>query len=114
MARTSREFIRCLEPKPRLEGDRERPSYGRQPPDLPRFGGSSKEWPGFIANYLESTTRMNISDVDNMARLRKALYGAAEKAVEGNLLHSSSLTEVLDSLRISFGDPGKIMQNLEQ
>lgn len=109
-ARNASDFKRCLE-IPERDGH---VTVIRLPPPLPRFGGDAKEWPAFITNYVESSRRHKVTDVDNMARLRVALYGRAAAEVEGNLLHAASLPEVLDSLRRSFGNAATILQCLEE
>lgn len=110
-ARNTAEFLHCLGQAPADSGP---PVYGRSLPPLPKFDGAPKDWPMFISSFHESTQRHNISNVDNMARLREALHGTAARVVEGSMLHASSLFHVLDTLRESFGDPSKVLQHLEQ
>lgn len=65
-----------------------------------------------LQRLLANTVK--ISDVENVARLQAALSGKAAEAVKGHLLYSGSLAPALDQLRVTFGNPVKIMQYLEQ
>lgn len=109
---TSEEFMECLEEAKRGPPD-SRPSQG-QPPALPRFEGGDLEWLEFIAYYLESTQEYKVSDLKNVERLRAALGGEPLRILNNTMIFSSSLPDALDQLRISYGDPDRIIAALER
>lgn len=110
-ARSSTEFIRCLEDAT----DQAAPVFLREPPPLPDLTGQDPlEWPAFITSYQETTKKYRVSDVANMERVRKACKGDARVVLGNTLLHSASLKEALDTLRVAFGDPEKILQRLQE
>ncbi|OXA53444.1 Intraflagellar transport protein 81 [Folsomia candida] len=79
--------------------------------DLPWFSGKPEEWPAFIAE-LENTTRLcQFSDAENMQRLRKCLKGDAAKAVQSLMISPQNLFEVVDTLRIRFGQSEHIIDS---
>lgn len=56
------------------------------PKDLPPFRGDPEDWPLFYSAYVNTTTACGYSDVENLARLQKALTGRAFDAVRSRLL----------------------------
>ena len=84
------------------------------PPNLPRFEGGDLEWLEFIAYYLESTQEWRISDLKNVERLRAALGGEPLRILNNSMIYSSSLPYALDQLRITYGDPTRIVSALER
>ena len=118
MVRSSSDFKRCLG-EVAVQHRPQKPaadSYVRaKPPPLPKLTGRDPlEWPRFITNYLESTEQYRVSNVANMDRVREAVRGGpAEVVLANTLLHSSSLADALDLLRVSYGNPETILRGLE-
>ncbi|XP_052901623.1 uncharacterized protein LOC128309307, partial [Anopheles moucheti] len=80
--------------------------------ELPTFSGSAEQWPLFISSYEHSTAICGYSDYENLLRLQKALKGAALEAVSSLLLLPSGLKEAIDVLKLRFGRPEVIVENL--
>ncbi|XP_052901567.1 uncharacterized protein LOC128309229 [Anopheles moucheti] len=72
----------------------------------------SEQWPLFISSYEHSTAICGYSDYENLLRLQKALKGAALEAVSSLLLLPSGLKEATDVLKLRFGRPEVIVENL--
>ncbi|XP_045486697.1 uncharacterized protein LOC123689628 [Pieris rapae] len=69
--------------------------------ELPIFEGDSSEWTAFRVVY-EDTSPM-FSDVQNMARLRKAIKGTARESIKSLLYSEATPEEVINALRRRFG-----------
>lgn len=74
--------------------------------ELQAYSGSHHEWLAFKASYFDTTTLF--TEVENMARLRRALKGKAKEAVENLLIYSANTTEVMQTLEARFGRPDTI------
>lgn len=112
---TTEEFLECLqEAKQGVPGAHHTPSFTKQPPALPRFEGGDLEWLEFIAYYLESTQEYRVSDLKNVERLRAALVGEPLKILNSTMIYTSSLADAMDQLRITYGDPVRIIAALER
>lgn len=110
-ARSSSDFRRCLNRPPSKETG---PFMRPKPTALPPLTGTDPlEWPRFIANYIETTRELRICDVANIERVRAAVSGTPEIMLKRMLLHSSSLKDALDTLRVAFGNPETILRGLE-
>ncbi|XP_049301240.1 uncharacterized protein LOC125774914 [Anopheles funestus] len=88
---------------------RARKASGRE---LPTFSGSADQWPLFISSYEHSTAICGYSDYENLLRLQKALKGAALEAVSSLLLLPSGLKEAIEVVKLRFGRPEVIVENL--
>lgn len=75
--------------------------------ELPTFSGNIEEWIGFKKQY-EDTAR-SFSALQNMARLRKYVQGAAKEMVKSLLLTSSNPDEVINVLERRYGRPDVIV-----
>ncbi|XP_062699124.1 uncharacterized protein LOC115261638 [Aedes albopictus] len=82
------------------------------PKDLPPFRGDPEDWPLFYSAYVNSTTACGYSDVENLARLQKALQGRAFDAVKSRLLLPACVPQVLNTLYMLFGRPELIIQTM--
>ncbi|XP_062698830.1 uncharacterized protein LOC134284218 [Aedes albopictus] len=82
------------------------------PKDLPPFRGDPEDWPLFYSAYVNSTTACGYSDVENLARLQKALQGRAFDAVKSRLLLPACVPQVLNTLYMLFGRPELKIQTL--
>ncbi|XP_062711590.1 uncharacterized protein LOC134289586 [Aedes albopictus] len=82
------------------------------PKDLPPFRGDPEDWPLFYSAYVNSTTACGYSDVENLARLQKALQGKAFDAVKSRLLLPACVPQVLSTLYMLYGRPELIIQTL--
>ncbi|CAK1552938.1 unnamed protein product [Leptosia nina] len=74
--------------------------------DLPKYNGSHGEWLAFQAAYMQ--TARHVTDVENMARLRRCLVGKAKEAVKNLLIYQSDPLEIMKSLESRFGRPDAI------
>uniref|UniRef100_A0A2A4JVN0 DUF5641 domain-containing protein n=1 Tax=Heliothis virescens TaxID=7102 RepID=A0A2A4JVN0_HELVI len=75
--------------------------------ELPLFDGSSGEWTAFRVVY-EDTAPM-FSTAQNMARLRRAVRGAARDAVKSLLYSEAAPGEVMLALKRRFGRPDALV-----
>ncbi|XP_072932283.1 uncharacterized protein [Epargyreus clarus] len=75
--------------------------------DLPDFNGSNEEWLPFKRSYMDSAEQFN--DVQNMARLRRTIKGAAREAIRSLLFASSEPQEILAALERRFGRPEQLV-----
>ena len=82
--------------------------------DLIEFNGEPEEWPGFIADFRESTEHCSYSDVENMGRLRKCLKGKAKEAVQSLMLVPANVNRIIETLETTFGRPELIVNILIQ
>src|SRR5207237_6660223 len=87
------------------------PSSYRKLPDLPTYSGEVAKWPLFKAELEQTTEQWNISDVENMSRLRKCLKGDALEAVQSLMVHPDNLPELISTLRLRFGRVETIIEN---
>lgn len=71
--------------------------------ELPRFDGTIAEWMGFKSVFSDTDTMF--TDVQNVARLRKALRGAARETVRALLFTVSDPYEIMDTLERRYGRP---------
>ncbi|XP_062704773.1 uncharacterized protein LOC134287084 [Aedes albopictus] len=82
------------------------------PKDLPSFRGDPEDWPLFYSAYVNSTMACGYSDVENLARLQKALQGKAYDAVKSRLLLPACVPQVMSTLHMLYGRPELIIQSL--
>ncbi|CAH2109180.1 unnamed protein product [Euphydryas editha] len=71
--------------------------------ELPYFDGNSSEWLAFKVVYEDTAPMFN--DVQNMARLRKAIKGNAREAIKSLLYSEASPFEVMQALKRRYGRP---------
>lgn len=83
-----------------MRSSREPPKYMQR---LPVFDGKPGEWIAYKAAYCDSHTYF--SSVENVARIRISLRGAAKEAVECLLFSQSDPQVILDALERRFGRP---------
>ncbi|CAG4967203.1 unnamed protein product [Colias eurytheme] len=69
--------------------------------ELPFFDGISDEWIAFKTVYDDTAPLFN--DVQNMARLRRAIKGRAREAIKSLLYSAAKPNDVIDSLRRRYG-----------
>lgn len=91
---------------------RERAKDNYKLPKLPIFDGSSG-WLDFIIALVDTTRDLAISQRENVYRLQEALQGDAKKLV-GPFLTVANLPTAVKYLRMQFGDPETVLQQLEQ
>lgn len=73
------------------------------PRKLPTFSGSPKDWPMFFSAYETSTNELQMSNAQNLMRLRESLKGEALALVEEDLQFPDSVPEVMKTLRQLYG-----------
>ncbi|XP_048484628.1 uncharacterized protein LOC119690594 [Plutella xylostella] len=85
----------------------------RDPPryiqDLPTLNGNSSEWLPFRAAYQE--TEKLFTKIENVARLRKSLRGAALEAVSCLLISDPNPVVIIQGLERRFGRPEALILN---
>ncbi|XP_058456758.1 uncharacterized protein LOC131434131 [Malaya genurostris] len=79
---------------------------------LPTFSGNLEEWPMFISSYETSTKACGFSNVENLARLQEYLKGEALEAVRGRLLLPKSVPNIIETLRMLYGRPERLLNML--
>lgn len=79
---------------------------------LPKFDGSSKNWPRFIKIYEETSEEGEFSDIENLNRLQQVLVGNAAKSVQPLMLDSLNVPKILERLEQNFGRPEQIYKDL--
>lgn len=73
--------------------------------DLPEFDGTPDRWAQFIKSYTYSTNTYGYSNLENHARLTKALRGVARDSVGALLIDPDHVTLAIDALQFRFGRP---------
>ncbi|XP_028173398.1 uncharacterized protein LOC114362281 isoform X2 [Ostrinia furnacalis] len=71
--------------------------------ELMPFGGSHLDWLAFRAGYQE--TERYFTEIENTARLRRALKGKAKEAVSSSLIVNTNPAEIIGELETRFGRP---------
>ncbi|XP_048484641.1 uncharacterized protein LOC125490208 [Plutella xylostella] len=74
--------------------------------ELPNFNGASSDWLPFKRAFEES--EYQLSEQENLARLRKSLRGLARDAVHCLFVGSTTAREVMELLEARFGRPEAI------
>ncbi|XP_075990336.1 uncharacterized protein LOC142985987 [Anticarsia gemmatalis] len=77
--------------------------------ELPVFNGEISNWLAFRAAYQE--THQMFSKIENIARIRKSLKGAAHEAVSSMLISQPDPQAILDALERRFGRPDALAMN---
>ena len=80
--------------------------------DLPSFNGDPEQWPAFITHFEQSTATCGFTQEENLLRLQKSLKGKAREAVSCILFLPNQLTNVIQTLTISFGRPTIIVKSM--
>ena len=82
------------------------------PRELPVFNGKPEEWPLFISSYENSSKLCGFTNDENLLRLQRALRSKALAFVSSKLTLPALVSEVITTLRMLFGRPESILQNL--
>ncbi|XP_036340648.1 uncharacterized protein LOC118750014 [Rhagoletis pomonella] len=82
------------------------------PKELPHFHGHPEEWPLFISSLETSTEIAGYSNAENLMRLQACLKGKAREMVQSKLLLPAMVPEIIQTLRMCFGRPELIIENL--
>ncbi|XP_055542905.1 uncharacterized protein LOC129728484 [Wyeomyia smithii] len=80
--------------------------------DLPLFSGNPEDWPIFVSTFESSTAMCGYSNEENMIRLQRCLKGKAYEAVKSSLMHPTNVTNVMNTLRVLYGQPEAIIHSL--
>ncbi|XP_058816133.1 uncharacterized protein LOC131679419 [Topomyia yanbarensis] len=80
--------------------------------ELPVFSGSPEEWPLFYSTFTTTTNMCGYTAKENLMRLQKCLRGKAYEAVKCRLMHPANVVSILSTLRMLYGNPEIIVQNL--
>ncbi|XP_065094863.1 uncharacterized protein LOC135715579 [Ochlerotatus camptorhynchus] len=63
------------------------------PKDLPPFRGDPEDWPLFYSAYLNSTTACGYTDVENLARIQRALQASDDTVIADTNLAKSNKSD---------------------
>ena len=80
--------------------------------DLPKFSGTIKDWPLFLAVFKRTTQLASIDDVTNVGRLTKALEGEARSLVMDQLTYGLSPAEIIETLKRRYGREDEVLTTL--
>lgn len=80
--------------------------------ELPYFDGNPKDWPAFDKAFRETTEKGGFTNLQNMNRLQKCLKGNALKSVRALFLNPDNVNIIIARLKIQFGRPEQIYQEL--
>ncbi|XP_075157655.1 uncharacterized protein LOC142230922 [Haematobia irritans] len=78
---------------------------------LPKFGGMPEEWPTFLEDFRQTTAEFEYTPLQNIIRIREALYGEAKETVESLLSSSKNVEIIVDALAQSFGRPEQLIRS---
>jgi len=76
---------------------------------LPDFYGDEFEWAYFESVFNSTTKAGKYSEEENVARLRQAIKGEAKSFVNDQLMFSTKASEIMDQLRLRFGDTSVVL-----
>uniref|UniRef100_A0A2M4CVY8 Putative polyprotein n=1 Tax=Anopheles darlingi TaxID=43151 RepID=A0A2M4CVY8_ANODA len=79
---------------------------------LPKFGGSAKDWPNFKKTFDETSREGAFSDIENLNRLKQVLHGTALKGVQQLMMEAENVPEILKRLGETFGRPDLVYMEL--
>ncbi|KAM8718256.1 hypothetical protein ACLKA7_000958 [Drosophila subpalustris] len=79
--------------------------YIRKLQDLPPFSGAPEQWPMFQVAFRETTNAHGYTNLENMSRLQKALFGAAKNLVESLIIYPDNVEAVMNTLCHHYGRP---------
>ncbi|UYV84584.1 hypothetical protein LAZ67_X002712 [Cordylochernes scorpioides] len=79
---------------------------------LPNFNGASEDWTLFKAEFDRTTMEFNMSNSQNIIRLRKALKGKAKALVHHLLPYVVNAPTIMLALEERFGQPRFMIENL--
>ncbi|XP_038106443.1 uncharacterized protein LOC119766116 [Culex quinquefasciatus] len=82
------------------------------PKDLPIFRGDPDDWPLFLSAYNNSTNACGYTNVENLARLQKAVQGKALDRVKNRLVFPACVPQVMSTLYMFYGRPEVLIQTL--
>ncbi|XP_058456916.1 uncharacterized protein LOC131434269 [Malaya genurostris] len=80
--------------------------------DLPAFGGNPEEWPAFISCFDQTTAACGYTNIENLNRLQRALYGHAKDTVRNQLFLPECVPHVIKSLEKMYGRPELLIRTL--
>ncbi|XP_055527320.1 uncharacterized protein LOC129719933 [Wyeomyia smithii] len=80
--------------------------------ELPLFSGTPEEWPLFFSTFTTTTNLCGYTPEKNLIRLQKCLKGKAYETVKCRLMHPSNVSEIISTLKMLFGNPEVIVQDL--
>ncbi|XP_055920221.1 uncharacterized protein LOC129951887 [Eupeodes corollae] len=80
--------------------------------ELPIFSGTPEEWPLFFSSFQTSTRICGLSNDENLLRLQRSLKGKAFEYVSHSLTLPALVPEIMSTLRMAFGRPEHIINNL--
>lgn len=78
---------------------------------LPKFGGLPEEWPTFVEDFRQTTAEFVYTPLQNIIRIREALYGDAKETVESLLSSSRNVEMIINTLAQTFGRPEQLIRS---
>ncbi|XP_062534847.1 uncharacterized protein LOC134204027 [Armigeres subalbatus] len=82
------------------------------PRELPIFSGNPEEWPLFFSTFTTTTRMCGYTQGENLLRLQKCLKGKAFEAIRCRLMHPSNVPSIMSTLKMLYGNPEVIVQNM--
>lgn len=80
--------------------------------ELPKFSGSYKDWPLFLAVFKRTTSVASIDDTTNVGRLTKALEGEARELVLDQLTFGLNPNDIIETLKERYGRKDELLKSL--
>ncbi|XP_073813433.1 uncharacterized protein [Musca autumnalis] len=78
---------------------------------LPKFGGLPEEWSTFVEDFRQTTAEFAYTPLQNIIRIREALYGDARETVESLLSSSKNVEMIISTLSQTFGRPEQLIRS---
>lgn len=79
---------------------------------LPKFDGDIRDWAYFESVFNDTTAQGKFNERENVGRLREALTGQAKKIVLGEVMFSTNASDIMTTLRKTFGDARTLIATL--
>ncbi|XP_073829654.1 uncharacterized protein [Musca autumnalis] len=78
---------------------------------LPKFGGLPEEWSTFVEDFRQTTAEFAYTPLQNIIRIREALYGDARETVESLLSSSKNVEMIIFTLSQTFGRSEQLIRS---
>ncbi|XP_055604552.1 uncharacterized protein LOC129752799 [Uranotaenia lowii] len=82
--------------------------------ELPNFSGHPQDWPLFYWSFKNSSDSCGFTHEENLARLQRCLKGQALDAVKSKLQFPAAVPEIIQTLKMLFGQPEILLYTMLQ
>ncbi|XP_055590122.1 uncharacterized protein LOC129742271 [Uranotaenia lowii] len=82
--------------------------------ELPDFSGHPQDWPLFFWSFKNSSDSCGFTNEENLARLQRCLKGQALDAVKSKLQFPAAVPEIIETLKMLFGQPEILLYTMLQ